>query len=212
MRASLLGENVTVGSISFSYDDAAASVTVGQNVSNNRATFFLTNLTLRINAGTSSLPGLENGISLDLSDRLTELDLAYFEPENRATSRLGTIQKIGDAFFNIWNFQIPPSAIFITDGASWGIAVLGALSMAEAEVSGLVGSAEIVPSIVPEPIPPLAIPSMNIKLPNQSLPAIRNGNYGNNLARFLEPTNCGCHILSAPSITRCSILCSILFN
>lgn len=212
LRASLLRENATVGSISFSFDDAAGSMTIGQEFSNNRNFFFLTSLILEINAGTSRLPGFENRISLDLSNQLAGLNLAYFEPENKASKSFGTVQQVEKAFFSMWIFPIAPSANFLTDGVSWGIDRLGTLSMADADVSGLVGTAEIVTSIVPEPIPPLAIPSMNIKLPNQSLPAIRNGNYGNNLARFLEPTNCGCHILSAPSITRCSILCSILFN
>ncbi|NJM62792.1 MAG: hypothetical protein HC849_25500 [Oscillatoriales cyanobacterium RU_3_3] len=187
-------------------------MTIGQEFSNNRNFFFLTSLILEINAGTSRLPGFENRISLDLSNQLAGLNLAYFEPENKASKSFGTVQQVEKAFFSMWIFPIAPSANFLTDGVSWGIDRLGTLSMADADVSGLVGTAEIVTSIVPEPIPPLAIPSMNIKLPNQSLPAIRNGNYGNNLARFLEPTNCGCHILSAPSITRCSILCSILFN
>lgn len=207
LRASLLRETATVGLISFSFDDATASVVTGQDISNNREIFFLTNLTLRINAGISNLAGFENGISLDLSNQLTRLNLAYFEPENLASRSLGTVQQIGEAFFSIWNFQMLPSAIFLTDGTSWGIAPLGALSMAEAEVSGLVGVAEIVPPIITEPIP---IPPINIKFPNQSSPVARNGNSDRTSARFLEPANCGCHILSAPSITRCLILCGIL--
>lgn len=207
LRASLLRENATVGSISFSYEDAAGSMTIGQEFSNNRNFFFLTSLILEINAGTSRLPGFENRISLDLSDRLAGLNLAYFEPENKASTSFGTVQQVEKAFFSMWIFPIAPNANFLTDGVSWGIDRLGTLSMADADVSGLVGVAEIVPPIVNKPIS-----SINIKVPKQSAPVIRNGNSDRNSGRFLEPANCGCHILSAPSITRCLILCGILSN
>lgn len=207
LRASLLRENATVGSISFSFDDAAGSMTIGQEFSNNRNFFFLTSLILEINAGTSRLPGFENRISLDLSDRLTELNLAYFEPENRASKSFGTVQQVEKAFFSMWIFPIASSANFLTDGISWGIDRLGTLSMADADVSGLVGTAEIVTPIFPQPIPPI-----NIKFPKQSSPVSRKGNFDRTLARFLEPANCGCHILSAPSMTRCLILCGMLSN
>lgn len=204
LRASLLRENATVGSISFSFDDAAGSMTIGQEFSNNRNFFFLTSLILEINAGTSRLPGFENKISLDLSNQLAGLNLAYFEPENTASRSLGTVQQIEKAFFSMWIVQIAPSANFLTDGVSWGIDRLGTLSMADADVSGLVGAAEIVPPIVTKPIP---IPPINIKFPKQSLPVNRKGNSKRTLARFLEPANCGCHVLSAPLMTRCLILC-----
>lgn len=209
LRASLLRENATVGSISFSFDDANSSVTIGQEFSNNRNFFFLTSLILEINAGTSRLPGLENRISLDLSDRLAELNLAYFEPENTANKSFGTVQQVEKVFFSMWIFPIAPSANFLTDGVSWGIDRLGTLSMADADVSGLVGVAEIVPPIVTKPIP---IPPINIKFPKQSSPVNRKGNADRILARFLEPANCGCHILSAPSMTRCLKLCGMLSN
>jgi hypothetical protein len=206
LRASLLRENATVGSISFSFDDAAGSMTIGQEFSNNRKFFFLTSLILEINAGTSRLPGFENRISLDLSNQLAGLNLAYFEPENKASKSFGTVQQVEKAFFSMWIVQIAPSANFLTDGASWGIDRSGALSMADADVSGLVGPAEIVPPIVTQPLP---IPPINIKFPKQSSPVNRKGNSDSNLARFLEPVNCGCHILSAPSMTRCLILCGM---
>jgi hypothetical protein len=216
LRASLLRENATVGSISFSYDDAAGSMTIGQEFSNNRIFFFLTSLILEINAGTSRLPGFENTISLDLSNQLAGLNLAYFQPENTASRSLGTVQQIEKAFFSMWIVQIAPSANFLTDGASWGIDRLGALSMADADVSGLVGPTEIVPPVT-KPIP---IPPINIKFPKQSLPVNRKGNADSlrdsyadrTLARFLEPANCGCHILSTPSMTRCLILCGMAMD
>jgi hypothetical protein len=207
LRASLLRENATVGSISFSFDDAAGSMTIGQEFSNNRKFFFLTSLILEINAGTSRLPGFENRISLDLSNQLAGLNLAYFQPENTASRSLGTVQQIEKAFFSMWIVQIAPSANFLTDGVSWGIDRSGTLSMADADVSGLVGPAEIVPPIVTQPIP---IPPINIKFPKQSSPVNRKGNSDRNSARFLETVNCGCHILSAPSMTRCLIGCGIL--
>jgi hypothetical protein len=215
LRASLLRNNATVGSISFSYDDAAGSMTIGQEFSNNRKFFFLTSLILEINAGTSRLPGFENRISLGLSNQLAGLNLAYFEPENKASKSFGTVQQVEKAFFSMWIVQIAPSANFLTDGASWGIDRSGALSMADADVSGLVGPAEIVTPIVTKPIPPI-----NIKFPKQSSPVNRKGNSDSlrdsyasrNSARFLEPANCGCHILSAPSMTRCLILCDMLSN
>lgn len=212
LRANLIRQTKTIGSISFSFDDAAGSVTIGQEFSNNRKFFFLSSLILEINAGTSRLPGFENRISLDLSNQLAGLNLAYFEPENKASKSFGTVQQIEKAFFSMWIFQIAPSANFLTDGESWAIDRSGALSMADADVSGLVGRVEIVPPTVTKPIPPI-----NIKFPKQSLPVNRKGNADSlrdsyaarTLARFLEPANCGCHILSTPSMTRCLILCGM---
>ncbi|MEG3849209.1 hypothetical protein QT971_17665 [Microcoleus sp. herbarium19] len=206
-KANLIRETQTIGSIYFSYDDAAGSMTIGQEFSNNRNFFFLTSLILEINAGTSRLPGFENRISLDLSDRLAGLNLAYFEPENKASKSFGTVQQVEKAFFSMWIFPIASSANFLTDGISWGIDRLGTLSMADADVSGLVGAAEIVTPIVNEPIP-----LIGVKFPKQSSPVIRKRNSDRNSGRFLDPANCGCHILSEPSITRCFILCGILSN
>jgi hypothetical protein len=164
-------------------------------------------LILEINAGTSRLPGFENRISLDLSNQLAGLNLAYFEPENKASRSLGTVQQIEKAFFSMWIVQIAPSANFLTDGVSWGIDRSGTLSMADADVSGLVGAAEIVTPTITKPVPPI-----NIKFPKQSSPVNRKRNSDRNSGRFLEPANCGCQILSAPSITRCLILCGMLSN
>jgi hypothetical protein len=227
LRTELLGtqrNSNPIGSITFSYDDQAGIGETGQE-----PVFRLTRLRLEFFPGVIDLDGLRNGVNVDRSPMLADKQLAvsFTEGSFQEGERYRVLELQEDRPY--WRFQVIPNPavdfmVFTPvrrPVLSWDllrggtVAGTGRAAPENRLASGVVGATVVVP--------PAPVPVINVGFPMQSPPVRRsllvNTNLSgviapdpNNPMVFLEPTHCGCHLLSPPSARICLTNCAVLFR